>query len=86
MHKVVITIKSIEGKCPQEFKVGDSWTVTDGKTPVNICASTFHMLYPTVVMLQTGGALPWAEDKDVQVLACPDAVNRSVYEIRRVRE
>jgi uncharacterized repeat protein (TIGR04076 family) len=86
MSKVEITIKSVEGKCPQEFKPGDHWTVADGKTPVNFCASAFHTLYPAMVMLQTGGAFPWAEDKDLATVSCPDATNRAVYELRRVKE
>ena len=86
MHKVIITIKSIEGKCPQEFQVGNTWTVTDGKTPTNMCASAFHALYPTLLMLQSGGSLPWTEDKDLSVVACPDSANRAVYELKRVKE
>lgn len=86
MHKVSIEIKSIEGKCPQEFKAGDRWIVADGKTPTNFCASAFHTLYPTIHMFQMGGDIPWGEDKDRAVIACPDATNRATYELKRVRE
>ncbi len=86
MHKVIITIKSIDGKCPQEFKAGDTWTICDGKTPANFCSSAFHTIYPTLFMLQTGGSLVWAEDKDLSLIACPDATNRAVYELKRVKE
>jgi len=85
MYKVIITIKSIEGKCPQEFKAGDSWVISDGKTPANFCASAFHTIYPTLTMLQTGGSREWAEDKDLSEIACPDATNRAVYELKRVK-
>lgn len=86
MFKVIITLKSVEGKCPQEFKTGDCWTITDGKTPANFCASAFHTLYPTLHMLQMDGANPWVEDKNLAVIACPEAINRATYELRRVRE
>ncbi|MBZ5535821.1 MAG: TIGR04076 family protein [Acidobacteriia bacterium] len=86
MHKVIVSIKSVDGKCPQEFKVGDTWTISEGKTPASFCASAFHTIYPTLVMMQTGGSLPWAEDKDLSVIACPDATNRAVYELKRIKE
>ncbi len=86
MHKVIITLKSIEGKCPQEFKVGETWTIADGKTPANFCSSAFHSIFPSLWMLQMGGSFPWAEDKDVAVIGCPDSINRAVYELKRVKE
>ncbi|MDD5543404.1 MAG: TIGR04076 family protein [Acidobacteriia bacterium] len=86
LKKVEICIQSVAGKCPQEFKAGDRWTVVDGKTPQNFCASAFHSLYPDLLMLQTGGGYPWAENKNSVVVSCPDAANRAVYELKRVED
>jgi uncharacterized repeat protein (TIGR04076 family) len=33
-----------------------------------------------------GGRLPWSEDPDTAIVACPDAENPLVFELRRIRE
>ena len=84
-HKVSIRVVSKRGTCPQEHKVGDQWIV-DRKTPEGICLSAFHSLTPFLRVLMYGGALPWEADPDLTTIACPDATNAVVFELRRLHE
>ena len=84
-YKVSIRVVSQKGTCANEHKVGDLWVV-DGKTPEGICLSAFNTLLPGLRVLTFGGAFPWEDDPDVARVACPDAENPVVYELRRLRE
>ena len=83
--KVSIKVISQKGTCALEHKVGDQW-VTEGKTPAGICLSAFDALFPRLQVLMFGGAFPWEEDPDKATVACPDATNPVVFELRRLRE
>ncbi len=84
-YKVRIEVISQEGRCAQEHKVGDSWVV-EGKTPEGICLSAYDALSSRLQVLMFSGALPWSADPDVARVACPDAKNPVVFELRRLRE
>lgn len=84
-YPVRITVKSQEGDCAAEHKVGDTWLVADNKTPGGICLSAFNALTPNLRVLRFGGEFPWSEDKDTAMVACPDAANPVVFELRRLR-
>lgn len=81
--KVQITIKSIQGKCPQGFKVGDTWIIEKNITPSNFCMTAFHAIYPSLRTLRYGGDLPWGE-KGVATILCPDHHNPVLYEMKRL--
>ena len=84
-YKVSIRVVSQKGTCGNEHKVGDQW-VTDEKTPEGICLSAFDSLFSSLQVLKYGGVFPWADDPDVTTIACPDAENPVVFELRRLRE
>lgn len=84
-YKVSIRVVSQKGTCSQEHKVGDQWIV-DKKTPEGICLSAFDALFPFLQVLMFGGTFPWADDADKVTVACPDAENPVVFELRRLRE
>ncbi len=84
-YEVAIKVVSQKGTCVWEHKVGDEW-ITGGKTPEGICLSAFNALYPNARVLRFGGALPWESDPDVATVACPDAENPVVFELRRLRK
>ena len=84
-YKVSIRVVSQKGTCSQEHKVGDQWIV-DKKTPEGICLSAFDALFPFLHVLMFGGAYPWSDDADKVTVACPDAENPVVFELRRLRE
>ena len=84
-QKVRVRVVSQKGTCACEHKVGDQWVV-DGKTPEGICLSAFDALYPNLRVLRFGGSFPWEDDPDMCTVACPDAANPLVFELRRLRE
>jgi len=84
-YEVVIRIVSQKGDCPQKHKVGEKWIVSK-KTPEGICMTAFHTLFPELRVLMFSGRLPWTADPDVCQVACPDAKNTVVFELRRLRK
>jgi len=86
MHPVRITIKSVGTECSQKFKVGDSWTISDGKTPAGMCRGAYDSLSAAIWVLMTGGSFPWESDPEAALIACPDPAVRVVYEVRRIKE
>ena len=84
-YDVVARVISQKGTCGAEHKVGDTWTI-GSKTPEGICLSAFHALLPNVRVLRFGGAFPWGTNPDVTTVACPDAANPVVFELRRLRK
>ncbi|MFC1907503.1 TIGR04076 family protein [Chloroflexota bacterium] len=84
-YEVAVKIISQKGTCDNGHKVGEEW-VLKTKTPEGICLGAFNALYPAARTFMFGGAHPWNADKDVTTIACPDADNPVVFEIRRIRK
>lgn len=85
-YNVRVTIESItKGKCPQGFKVGDSWLIEDGKTPGGMCAGAYNSVAPAIRLFRLGGEHPWDSDKDVTHVSCPDPEHWVIYEVTRLR-
>jgi len=83
--RVRITIKSIQGKCPQGFKEGDTWLIEKNITPSNFCMTAFHAIYPALRTMRYGGDLPWGK-KGNAMIQCPDYHNPVIYELERLEE
>jgi uncharacterized repeat protein (TIGR04076 family) len=90
--KVVLKITSVKGTCAAGHKVGDEFDLSkdfivgysgNGKA---LCPAALYAAYPNWRILRFGGELPWAEDKDMTQVACPDPLNPVVMELRRIRE
>jgi len=84
-NKVSIKVISQKGTCEAGHKVGDQWLVGE-KTPEGLCIFAFSSLLPCIMPLMYGGSFPWEKDPDMTTVACPDADNPVVFEIRRVRD
>jgi len=84
-YDVVAKVVSQKGTCAAEHKVGDEW-VLGSKTPGGICLSAFFALLPNARVLMFNGTFPWGTDPDVNTVACPDAENPLVFELRRLRK
>ncbi len=84
-YDVAVRIISQEGTCALEHKVGDEWVIS-GKTPEGMCLSAFNTIFPVARVLMFGGVFPWEPDPDVTTVACPDAKNPVVFELRRLRK
>ena len=84
-YDVAVKVVSQEGTCAREHKVGDEWVIGK-KTPEGICLAAFDVLYSNARVLMFGGSFPWETDPDVNTVACPDAKNPIVFELRRLRK
>ncbi len=82
-YHVSVKVISQEGKCVQELKIGDEWVITN-KTPGGLCLGAFASLLPKAYVLSFGGSFPWSPDPDAVTVACPDAENPVVFELRRL--
>ena len=82
--KMVACVVSQKGTCEAGHKVGDEFNVS-GLTPSGMCPFAFYTMFPFLVALQYGGTFPWEKDPDKSSVACPDAVNPVVFELRRTR-
>ena len=83
-YDVKVTVISQEGECGAGHKVGDSWVI-GSMSPGGMCLSALAALFPSTRVLRFGGEFPWSEDKDTATIACPDAENPVVFELRRLR-
>ncbi len=84
-YDVAVRVVSQKGICGNGHKVGDEWIIK-GKTPQGICLSAFNSLFLSAQTLKFGGAFPWESNPDVATVACPDAANAVVFELRRLRK
>ena len=84
-YEVLVKVISQKGTCTYEHKVGDEWVI-GGKTPEGICLSAFNALFANTRVLMFGGSFPWETDPDVSTVACPDAANPVVFELKRLRK
>ena len=84
-YEVVVKVISQKGTCAAGHKVGDQWVLGD-KTVEGICLSAFSSLSPDLRVLEFSGTLPWESDPDTATVACPDAENPAVFELRRLRK
>lgn len=82
-HEVIAKVISQKGTCAANHRVGDEFPIGD-KTPPNMCTWAFCTVFPFASVLQFGGSLPWEEDADKTTVACPDAANPVVFELKRL--
>ena len=80
---IAVKVISQTGHCEHEHKVGNEW-VLGATAPAGICLSALHAIHPFARVLMFGGSFPWESDPDVSVVACPDAQNPVVFELRRL--
>jgi len=87
-YDVAIKVISQKGTCEAGHKVGDEWIIKgkDNKTPQGICLPALTSLYPFVRPLMFGASFSWSKDPDSAPVACPDADNPVVFELRRLRK
>ena len=84
-YEVVARVVSQQGTCDAEHRVGDEWVI-GSRTPEGICLAALNSLYHYARVLMFGGSFPWEADPDVATVACPDAKNPVVFELRRLRK
>jgi len=85
MYKIIARVISQSGVCECGNEVGDEFVIGE-MTPPGMCSWAFHTLFPFAEVLAFGGSFPWEEDADKATIACPDAANPVVFELRRAEE
>ncbi len=81
MSDVIAKVISQKGACEARHKVGDEFVIGEG-IPPNLCSWAFHTIFPCAQVLRFGGSFPWEKGSKTTV-ACPDAENPVVFELRR---
>ncbi len=84
IYPVNIKILSQKGTCVAGHKVGDEFRC-EGVTPGGICVHAFDAMFSFLTPLMYGGEFFWSDDKDTVTVACPDADNPVVFELKRER-
>ena len=84
-HRVVATIKSIQGHCGWGHKVDDTFDISVHNS-AGLCGLFYHDIFPWIMTLQFGGENPWGRDKDACELECMDRRSQVKIELRRVEE
>jgi len=83
MSDVIARVISQKGTCEAQHKVGDEFVIGEG-IPPKLCSWAFHAIFPCAQVLRFGGSFPWEKDRDKTTVACPDAENPVVFELRRI--
>jgi uncharacterized repeat protein (TIGR04076 family) len=82
MYPITIKVISQKGTCVAGHKVGDEFKCA-GVTPEGLCVYAFDSMFSFLSTLMFGGEFFWSDDKDAVEVACPDADNPVVFELRR---
>jgi len=82
MSDVIARVVSQKGTCTAGHRVGDEFGIGQ-RTPSDLCSWAFCAVFPFAEVLQFGGSFPWEQDPNKAVVACPDADNPVVFELRR---
>lgn len=83
-YRVVVTVKDVKGHCDAGHKAGDTFDITGPIAKGRLCNSAFVSMFPHYFAMRFGAELPWSEGDKVLV-ACPDAKNPVIFEMRRER-
>ncbi len=84
-YPVAVRVISQKGSCAAGHKVGEEW-ILEHNSPEGLCLSALDVLFPYARVLSFGGSFPWEDNPDVTTIACPDAENPVVFELRRLKE
>ncbi len=82
MSIVIAKVISQRGTSEVGHRVGDEFIIGQ-TTPPGICSWAFYTLFPFAEVLQFGGSFPWEKDPNKATIACPDAANPVIFELRR---
>jgi len=83
-YKVTIEVIDIlgEGKCSMKQQVGDTYNYPEDRG--RMCPSSFYVLYPWIMVMQSGGRFTEEGDgSDFMTSGCPDYRHQVVYRISR---
>ena len=83
-YKVRIEVVDIlnNGECSMGQQIGDTYNYPEDRG--KMCPSSFHVLYPWILVMQSGGSFSYfADDGNSVRVGCPDFHHQVVYKITR---
>ena len=83
-NKIKAKIISIDGKCPNNFKIGDEVIIDDKGVHGEICIHALYSLLPKAFAMLYGATFPWLNDKNIATHPCPDYKNTVLFELKRI--
>lgn len=86
IYDIVVKVVSQKGHCAQGHQVGDKWIIRNYCTPAGICMGAFDSIFPVAAVMAFDGKFPWSSDPDTTQVACSDAQNPVVFEVRRIKK
>ncbi len=81
--KIKIEVVDIlgSGKCSMEQHVGDVYEYPEDRG--KMCTSSFHILYPWILVMQSGGSFSFFENDNSVTVGCSDYTHQVVYKVTR---
>ncbi len=70
-----------DGKCSMGQEIGAVYNYPEDRG--KMCPSSFHSLYPWILVMQSGGSFSWMDEDDSMKVGCPDYTHQVVYKITR---
>ncbi|MFW9849273.1 MAG: TIGR04076 family protein [Candidatus Thorarchaeota archaeon] len=70
------------GKCSIGQVKGDTYDYPADRG--KLCPSSFHVLYPWLLVMQSGGRFSFFNEDDSITIGCPDHTHQVVYKITRI--
>ena len=83
-YKLEIEVVDIlgTGECSIGQKIGETYQYPEDRG--KMCTSSFHALYPWILVMISGGSFSWFEDEGHSMkLGCSDHVHQVVYKLKR---
>ena len=83
-YKVRIEVIDIQnqGKCSMGQEIGDTYDYPEDRG--KMCPSSFHILYPWIMVMESGGSFAESGDGiDYMTVGCSDYRHQVVYKISR---
>jgi uncharacterized repeat protein (TIGR04076 family) len=74
--KMTAKVLSVKGVCNAGHEIGDKFPLSC-RYPGQLCGYFFHDIFPSISVIQHGGAFPWwSEDQRTFEYHCPDQANQ----------
>ena len=85
VYKIAAKVVSKKGNCRAGHEVGDEF-ILGRECPAGICGWAYCAIHPRMTVLTYGGIFPWRDPDYSTLVACPDAENLVVFELRRLQD
>lgn len=79
--KIEVVDILMNGECSMGQKVGQVYNYPEDRG--KMCPSSYHSLYPWILVMQSGGKFSFMDEDDCITIGCPDYKHQVVYRITR---